>query len=242
MTSKSSRNPIAVLVILGLTVAGILSSCSQAPSQALDPQEAALALLRQDSQLEPRLHFYSGFPGFAEISISVAGENPVERARNFLNTYQDLYLQNDSNLSLEVLRQEGEVVVFFQTYKTLRVFAAQMAVNLEGDTVFATVGRLLTSEVEQQALDILPAITDQDAIALARAELDLAEAKVIGSPELVVFDPSFVSEAPAVVHLAWQFTLLGEQTIQVLVEAHTGEILFSEPFSLNLIDLDMQDA
>lgn len=242
MAPKNSQILTALLAIVGLTAAGILTSCSQAPSQAVDPQEAALAQLRQDSQREPRLHFYDGFPGFAEISISVEGGNPTERARNFLSTYQDLYLQNDPNLNLEVLRQEGDVVVFFQTYKNLRVFAAQITVNLHDDTVYATAGHLLTSEVERQALDILPAITDQDAIAIARAELDLAEAKLIGSPELVVFDPSFVSEAPAVAHLAWQFTLHGEQTIQVLVEAHTGEILFSEPFSLNLIDLDMQDA
>jgi len=242
MRLKNRQILIAILAMLALAVAATLYFRNQVPSLALDPQEAALAQLRQDSQREPRLHFYSGFPGFAEISIPVEGESPVERARNFLSTYQDLYLQNDPNLSLEVLRQEGEVVVFFQTYKTLRVFAAQIAVNMEDDTVFATVGRLLTSEVERQALDLLPAMTDQDAVAIARVELDLAEAKLIGNPELVIFDPSFVSEAPAIAHLAWQFTLHGNQTMQALVDAHTGELLFSVPFSLDLIDLDMQDA
>lgn len=239
---KNRKVFIGTLIVLGLIVVGILYFRPQAPALTLDPQEIALAQLRQDSQLEPILHFYDGFPGFAQVSISVAGEDPVSRARNFLSSYQDLYLQNDPNLSLEVLRQQGDSVIFFQTYKNLPVFAAQLTVNLVDDEVFATVGRLLTSEVERQRLEILPAITDQDAIAIARADLGLPESKLIGNPELVVFDPNFVSDAPAIAHLAWQFTLQGGQTTQILVDAHSGELLFSVPFSLNTIDLDMQDA
>lgn len=243
--SNAPKRPlilVAVLAALGLIVAAILYLRPHAPAQTLDPQEIALAQLRLDSQRDPILHFYDGFPGFAEVSISVAGADPVQRARNFLGTYQDLYLQNDPHLTLELLRQDGDSVIFYQTYKNLRVFAAQIAVNLIDDKVFATVGTLLTSEVERQRLDILPAITDQDAIAIARTELGLPESKLIGSPELVVFDPSLVSEAPAIAHLAWQFTLRGAQTLQLLVDAHNGELLFSVPFSLTGIDLDMQDA
>jgi len=242
MKTNNNRILIAAAAVLGIVLIGYLVLRSQSPAPVIDPQEVALAQLKEDSTLEPILRFYDGFPGFAQVSIAIAGANATERARNFLSKYQDLYLQNDPNLNLEVKRVDGDTVVFYQTYKGLRVYAAEIVVNLQGDTVFATVGNLLTSEVERQALVIAPAITDADAANLARAELDLPGAEIIGSPELVVFDPSFVSEAPAIVHLAWQLTLNGTETMQVLVDAHNGELLFSVPFSQDDLDLDMQDA
>ena len=242
MNPKSTRLILIGVFLLAAVAAATFFLRSSPPADTVDAQQTALALLQQDSEREPLFHFYNGFPGFAQVSVSVQGNDPVERARNYLAVYQDLYLQNHADLSLEVLREDGDTVAFYQTYKGLRVYAAEIVVSLEGDTVFATVGSLLTSDVERQALDTAPAITDADAVDLASATLDMLGADVIGSPELVVFDPSFVSEKPGIVHLAWQFTLNGQETMQVLVDAHSGELLFVLPYSLDSIDLDMQDA
>lgn len=242
MNQKRTRFVVIILFLLAAGAAGYFLLRSNTPVDTADAQQTSLAQLQQDSESEPVFHFYNGFPGFAQVSVSVQGDDPVERARNYLQTYQDLYLQNHADLNLEVLREDGDTVAFYQTYKGLRVYAAEIVVSLQGDTVFATVGNLLTSEVERQAVDIFPAITDADAAALARTELDMPDAEIIGNPELVVFDPSFVSEDPGIVHLAWQFTLNGAETAQVLVDAITGALLFVTPYSLDLIDLDMQDA
>ena len=242
MNQKRIRFVVIILFLLAAGAAGYFFLRSNTPVDTADAQQTSLAQLQQDSESEPVFHFYNGFPGFAQVSVSVQGDDPVERARNYLQTYQDLYLQNHADLSLEVLREDGDRVAFYQTYKGLRVYAAEIVVSLQGNTVFATVGNLLTSDVERQALDIVPAITDADAANLARLELEQPNAEIIGNPELVVFDPSFVSEDPGIVHLAWQFTLNGSETMQVLVDAHNGELLFVMPFSLDSIDLDMQDA
>lgn len=242
MNPKSTRLILIGLFLLAAVAAAYFFLRSSPPADTADAQQEALAQLQQDSESEPRFHFYNGFPGFAQVSVSVQDNDPVERARNYLQKYQDLYLQDHADLSLEVLREDGDTVAFYQTYKGLRVYAAEIVVSLQGDTVFATVGNLLTSDVERQALNLAPSITDADAIDLARTDLDMPGAEVIGSPELVVFEPSFVSEAPGILHLAmttvigaattwtWATKTISTGTIAMTATQHRATSIKSSPF------------
>ena len=92
MNQKRIRFVVIILFLLAAGAAGYFFLRSNTPVDTADAQQTSLAQLQQDSESEPVFHFYNGFPGFAQVSVSVQGDDPVERARNYLQTYQDLYL------------------------------------------------------------------------------------------------------------------------------------------------------
>lgn len=215
-----------LILIMACNLPFLIASPTPPTQTEPDPQVVALEQLEADSQTTPELYFENGFPRGVLVSVPVEGANSVKRARNFLNTYQDLYLQSNPDLALEVLRTSGEDdenVVFYQTYKGLPVFAGEIAVRLDGEQVYAAVGGLLNSDVN---LDTLPAIAPAEAEALARAALDLPDAPVIGSTTLMIFDQSLFDTMPPDPRLAWKVTFGGGDPWQAFVDAHTGEVLF----------------
>ncbi|MCS7352265.1 MAG: thrombospondin type 3 repeat-containing protein [Anaerolineae bacterium] len=195
------------------------------PPRQADPQVAALRQLEAASQRPVHVQFQDGFPRFVHASIQVDGANPVERARKFLEAYQDLYGLTDPDLGLAVRRGvegDGEDVIFYQTYRGLPIFASELAVHLTGDRVYATVGKLLT-DVD---LDVTPALTAAQAEDVARAAVEAPQARVAGETRLVIFDPRLLNNVPSDPRLAWRVTLGGNAPWQVLVDAQTGEVLF----------------
>ena len=176
---------------------------------AVGPQEAAFRELEADSERPPDLYFQNGFPRFVHGSVPVQGADAVERARNFLETYEDLYLQSDPNLALAVRDTRGpeedglEHVAFYQTYRGYPVYAGEIVVSLDGDQVFATVGGLLSDVV----LNTFPAISPREAEEIARDDLGLPDAPISGDTSLLVFDQSLLADVPSDPHMAWQVTL-----------------------------------
>ncbi|MBM3152488.1 MAG: hypothetical protein FJZ96_09865 [Chloroflexi bacterium] len=212
------------------------------PAEAADPQYEAFLALEAVSETPPTIYYQNGFPRFVAVMVPASGEDSAERAQNFLTTYAALYLQDNPDFALQVRRIEGgndESVIFYQTYRGLPVFAAEIAVNLDDDKVFATIGGLMT----ETGLDITPVVTAVDAEAIARVDAGLAaETALRADTRLEIFDQSTFDEVPPDPHLTWHVFLSGNEALEVLVDAHTGEVVFRFSQNLGGYDLDLEDA
>ncbi len=236
-------------VIAGITVVIVLTVGGEDDRAvaAEDPQLIALQKLEAASEGPVDVDFQNGFPRFVHASVPVTGADSVERARNFLETYRDLYLQANSNLGLAVrdmrADEEGssEHVAFYQTYRGYPVHAGEIVVSLDGDRVYATVGGLLSNVV----LNAFPGISPREAEEIARDDVALpADTPIFGDTSLLVFDRSLFDDVEPDAHLAWDITLGVRDPWRAFVDAHTGEVLFK--FSLveshKDYDLDLEDA
>ncbi|TFH33143.1 MAG: hypothetical protein E4G99_11865, partial [Anaerolineales bacterium] len=125
-----------------------------------DPQSIAYEELKSASSRSPVVYLENGIPRGLLIDVKVSRNSAVERAQAFLKTYADLLRQDDPALALEVRRTSevfAEQVVFYQTYKGIPVYAAEIIISLDGDRVFSTVGGLLRVGVD---LDINPGLSN----------------------------------------------------------------------------------
>lgn len=234
-----------IAIVSAVTLALVLGGGGEEGEQAAagTPQEAALHELEAASDRSPDLYFQNGFPRFVHGSVEVQGADAVERARNFLETYGDLYLQSNPNLALAVRDTRGpeedglEHVAFYQTFRGYPVYAGEIVVSLDGDRVFTTVGGLLSDVV----LNTFPAISPREAEDVAQDDVDQPDAPIFGETGLLVFDPSLLDDVPPDPHMAWQVTLGDRDPWQVFVDAHTGEVLFKYPLT-DTYDLDLEDA
>ncbi len=86
----------------------------------VSPEDAALQELTAASSNQPILLIERGFSSGVAVRVHVDGINPVERARNFLDTYRDLYFLNDEELSFAPSHVEehggGQSVTLSQTF------------------------------------------------------------------------------------------------------------------------------
>ncbi|MBI5353792.1 MAG: thrombospondin type 3 repeat-containing protein [Chloroflexi bacterium] len=205
-----------------------------------DPQVSALRQLEADSETPPELYFQNGFPRFVSGSFLVEGADVVERARNFLQSNQDLYRIANPDLNLAVRRvSEAEAetdVVFYQTYKDIEIFASEIVVTLSGDRVNATVGGLLNGDL---AVAVTPLLSESQAEESAITDLAMPNASAAGTTTLMIFDPSLLSDAPPEPHLVWRVTLNGSVPWQVFVDAQTGLVVFK--YSLAQGDYDYEE-
>ncbi len=206
-----------------------------------DPQVTALNALRESSTSDLSVQFDEGFPVFISGRVPVAGQDPGERAKAFIAEYKALYLQNDPDLDLQVRRVggvDGEDVVFFQTYKGLEIFGAELVVNLDGPEVYATYGNLLT----EISLEVSPQITRTDAETAAQTEADSPDAVILGNTQLVILDRSLLEEVESDPRLAWRVTLGQPVNVLMFIDALTSEVVFQYGLALDALDLDFKDA
>ncbi len=233
----------AIVGILTLALVGYGIRRFQAAKVPPDAQYEALLRLQQDSERPVELYFENGFPRFVHALVLMPGANAVQRAQNFLNTYQDLYLQSSPDIKLAV-RRASEVmgvdsVTFYQTYKGIPVYGGEIVVSLDGERVTSTVGGILTSKVD---LDTTPSISNRDAEAIAREELNMPEAPLLGETSLIVFDYSLMEDVQPDPRLAWQVTLGGPTPWEAIVDAHTGEVVLDYSLALASYELDLEDS
>jgi len=236
-------------VIAAISIAVVLMGGGGKSEQAAvaNPQEAALRDLEKESERPLNTYYQNGFPRFVQASVPVQGADAVERARNYLQTYRDLYLQSDPNLALAVRDTRGpgedglEHVIFYQMFRGYPVYAGEIVVSLDGDRVFATVGGLLLSDV---VLNTIPAISPREAEDIARDAASLPDAPIFGETGLLVFDRSLLEDVPSDPHMAWEVTLSDRDPWRVFVDAHTGEVLSQHSLSPSDkdYDLNLQDA
>jgi Zn-dependent metalloprotease len=235
-----------VAVVAAITLAVVLVGGGKEGEQAaaMSPQEAALRKLEAASERPVNTYYQNGFPRFVHGSVPVQGADAVERARNYLQTYRDLYLQSNPNLTLAVRDTRGpgedglEHVAFYQMFRGYPVYAGEIVVSLDGDRVYATVGGLLSDVV----LNTIPAISPRKAEDIARDDVGLPGAPIFGETGLLVFDRSLLEDVPSDPHMAWEVTLSDRDPWRVFVDAHTGEVLFKHSLTVSDKDLDLEDA
>ena len=215
---------------------------SEESKPLIDPQWAALQSIIKDSETEIELGFQDGFPIFFIGEIPVNGDTPAARAQNYIESYKALYRQDHPDLELELKRVGGpdqQDVVFYQTYKNIPVFASQLVVSLEGHTVYATVGNLLTNA----DLNPEPTISPHEAKSIAAAHSEGTAPTFFGEPALVIFDHSLFDQAvDSDPRLAWQLQI-GEGSVwQYFVDAQFGDVLYTLDMADGALDLDLRDA
>ncbi|MCI0387303.1 MAG: M4 family metallopeptidase [Acidobacteria bacterium] len=251
-TTRLFTTVIALLITTIIALAAgwrALQVGAQNRESSSDPQVLALRRLQSASRTPVRTSFAQGFPRSVAARVAAPGNNAVERAGGFLRQYQDLYGQSGPHLALKVRRVNHppvEGVLFYQTYRGIEVFGAELLVSLSRGEVFHTVGGLLTSQIN---LDTAPNLFEDDALNLVRRRLERPDASIAAPTRLMVFDRSLfdptVSSQP---RLAWRVTLEQGKNKNVFVDAHSGEILLSLPSAydggspLHGLDLDMKDA
>ncbi|MBI3158369.1 MAG: M4 family metallopeptidase [Chloroflexi bacterium] len=251
MNPQAKRILFGVVILALVLVAAFLFLRSRGAPTAEEgpsPQVVAMERLQAESATPPEFLFRNGIPIALVANVQVEGDDPVERARAFLEEYGDLYQQGDPDLELHVENvdfEEGEAVTFYQTYLGLPVFGGQLVVGLSGDTVTLTAGDLL-SDVN---LDPVPALGPQDAESFAASAAGELSGPVQGQTTLMIFDESLLSEElPRDTHLAWQVTMGGPLPSRYYIDANSGQLLFSYPLvtdgggDLDGYSLDIEDA
>jgi len=233
-----------------LSEPGVGSSNSTPSSPGRPPtleelQGSAYQRLRDSSTVPAEFSFQSGFPRGVVGRFPTEGDSPVERATSFLEANADLYLQGDENLALEVLRVSGpddQRVTFQQTYRGLPVYGGELVVNLDGDEVVGTVGGLLSAGV---VLNVVPALAAEDAEQVAEQDRGLPAAGQLAPSALMVYDPALLDPVPSAPRLVWRVARGGNEPSILLVDAHTGEVVFRcalQEEHTDDFDIDLEDA
>jgi len=155
---------------------------------------------------------------------------PVRVAQAFLENYGDkLQISKPASkwrpIRTEVDRTGDHHVFLEQTYDGLRVFAAQLAIHIGKDVVYAINGEYL-SEI---GVATKPVLSVDAAYKVASSNLDL-DIPVLVSGELLIYNPALLDAGPSANHLAYHLIVGDEHSpaLQtVFVDAHTGKLLLS---------------
>ena len=226
-------------VILLITACIARRRVQEPPKPSAGPQAIALDKLRAESKQPPKIRFESGIPQFVSVQVPVPSDipdDPVVRAIDFLERYSDLYRIDNprSQLYLERITttESGQHIFFGQRRNEMPVFAAQLAVHINGNEIIATNGNYLTD------IPVLPppAIDEKNAETIALKHMTSEEAQRIGVPKLVYFNASlFMTQAEidnskmdSKTHQAWRLTVIGSgvNSWMYFIDAQNGTVLF----------------
>ena len=217
-----------------------------------DSQVLAMRRLQDVSQRRPSIQFENGFPAAVNMRVATQGDLPEMKARHFLRENRDFYKLSEPDRDLQVKRvvvEDTEHVLFSQTHEGLPVFGGELLVTMSGPEVFATVGTLLTpaqlSGLNDEGRNRLPAVQAEEIVGRA---LQRPGAPLLDETVLMVFDLSLLENVESDPHVVWKVKLGGGAPVESFVDAHTGEIVFTQFLeqanggSLHGFDFDMQDA
>jgi Zn-dependent metalloprotease len=177
------------------------------------------------SSTEPHFLFERGFPSGVAASVPVDGADPVERALNFVDRYRDLYSFTDADLAFVASRVSDDVVTLSQTYRGVPVFASQLVVSLNGNTLISTTGIVLHGDV---ILSTIPTLSSAEALDLARYALELPiDTRISHQPELIVFDFALLADLPSEPRLVYLVDFDTAGAPRAFIDAQTGELVNS---------------
>lgn len=228
------------------------------PAAAADPQVAALDRLEAASLTPPRVRFQGGTPRTLHFDVPAGGGTSVEKARAFLNEYGDLFLRVAApdpvlygpdlppvDLLARGTWRDGEIVSvgFYQTLGGIPVFGGEVVIGLlerrtAGSRVVLASGALLAAIHDR--IDLVPAITPETALLRAADHLGLTLPPVIADPRQMIYAPS-INGGDGKPRLVWAVDLIGEDPVEVFVDANSGDIAFEHPLAVDSDGLDNYD-
>jgi hypothetical protein len=214
---------------------GVPDECEAPISEAAE----GLAELRRDARgPAPQVRFARGVPCFVAARVPIPASlpgDPVVRALDYLGRYRRLYGLSDPRRQLFLTRivssAAGTHLFFGQRENGIPVHAAELAVHLAGEEVFAANGSYL--------LEVPPFLPPS--VPLVGAEANLLESlpgrdlRVTGDSKLVYFDRGLITGSSAVEpRLAWRIMVSGRRakdgvdTIWTcFVDAANGRLLWA---------------
>jgi len=156
------------------------------------------------------------------------GKDPVQMAQAFLRTHSAPLRIAGADTQWNPIRTEvddlGNSHVFLeQTYDGLPVFAGEVAVHIDDGLVAAANGEYLPAI----GVSTKPELPVGAAYKAAIDELGLDDF-VLGSGELMIYNPALLDLGPSANHLAYRLIVGDEDSPDsrtVFVDAHTGKLL-----------------
>ena len=233
---KNIKYIITILMVLLICTQTSCMQTSQPENQAptpttrptqipKSPQADALTRMEANSVVLLDADFRNGFPSFIKGSFFLEGEDPIQRAQIFLETYAGLYGLENAENRVVVKRLAGEEhqhVIFFQTYGGIPVYGGELVVYQQGDAVIGSVGTLYTPG----GLSLEATIPAQQAEKRLREELNIpADHPTSSESTLMIYDSSLFGEGLPDGHLVWRVSFGGEYPWLGFVDAHNGDIL-----------------
>jgi Zn-dependent metalloprotease len=157
--------------------------------------------------------------------------DPKQIAQAFLQTYGSELQIAEAEIEWKPIRAEiddlgNSHVLLQQTYNGLPVFAGEVAVHINNGGVTAANGEYLSAI----GVSTKPALSVDAAYKAALHKLSLINPVLIGSEELVIYNPGLLDLGPSADHLAYHLVVGDEDSPDlqvVLVDAHTGKLLFN---------------
>lgn len=240
-----------------------LSILGALPALATDPQTLGLTALRSASTVPVEGRFSAHTPRFLSFDVPATGRTPVEQARGFLQQHATLLLGQDGQSASQgrtspptTFRARGvhhedsfDLVVFQQKIGGLPVFGSSLVVTIDpkadgGPHIVSTNGAILPAD--QLGLDLEPTITESAAIDAALTRVAHGDVPTMGDPVLMIQAGSVLGGTGRT-RLVWAVALAGPEPQQVLVDAHSGSVVFTHPLSeteagLEDYDLDLETA
>jgi Zn-dependent metalloprotease len=171
------------------------------------------------------------------------GANATRRATTFLSRYGAAVGIPDPSAQVRPLRVQGpdrvgmEHVRFAQVYRDIPITGAGVTVHLKDDAVVAVHAKTLP---DLQALDVVPQLSPDDALAHARAWLDkhlqITDAR-LGEPRLEILNRGLLEGARGATRLAWfvEARSAGRREL-IWIDARHGAVLLhfnQQPNALN---------
>ncbi len=204
------------------------------PAAQSAQQEQALVQLHSHSTISVTTIFENRALTFGEYAIpGPTGVFTDALALWFLDEYQALLGTTDP-WQLSRRAPDGEHVFFRQLHDGVPVYPAEIGVHLDGNTVTGIGG----AYVPEITLAPAPALTAAQAEQIAVNAADPA-ATVLGATQLRYVNLGLFDGSPQPTHLAWQVHL---PSAMLLVDANSGEVLFSTPTLRDEFELDLEDG
>ena len=188
----------------------------------VDPLAAPYRDLLAASRIPAAAGFANGFPRWVRGAWAVVGEDPVERARAFLDEYAALYRQGtDQTLAVaQVHLGDSDSVILEQFWKGLPVLGGELVFQLHAGEVRSVIGSLA---IATQTLDVHPRLTAWQAEELVRDLVDRPASPILSDTHLFAWDRSLADPtAPPEPRLVYLVSFSDEQ---ILLDAHEGLIL-----------------
>lgn len=213
--------------------------CPAPPSAQLE----ALQQLAQASQEPLSVRFENDVPVFLSARVPLSDnlpDDPIVQTLGFLTRYRDLYGLENPLAQLFPTRilgpgQEDAGIInpmfhvfLGQHWDGIPVFAAELAVHIEGESIDGSSGRYLTSVPVFPP----PTLNAADALDVASKEVPGTNVEPVADARLTYYNGGLLGAEDKETHLAWLWRLRGLRvsdgvgtTWLYLVDAHDGEVL-----------------